>query len=157
MSFTLEAVIGSSAVIRTVTVDLPAATLIPLPQGIAMMPMTDEFFDAVAEEVDAARSLGFEKLPGGFAEKLSSWSATAPIGYAEADFFGGVGTQQAALWTDGALTFGPVSIDEDEPFPPDGSPISQLLRHLGVTRGGHHDEFDALGLGRHRHTEGWLP
>ncbi|HTF08552.1 MAG TPA: hypothetical protein VK659_10325 [Asanoa sp.] len=27
---------------------------------------------------------------------------------------------------------------------------------MGVQRSGQHDEFDALGLGRHRDTEEWL-
>jgi hypothetical protein len=56
----------------------------------------------------------------------------------------------------GRLVLGPLAVGEDEPFDPAGSPISQVLARLGVGREGHQDEFDAVGLGRHRDTEGWL-
>ncbi|MEU9688409.1 hypothetical protein [Amycolatopsis japonica] len=51
---------------------------------------------------------------------------------------------------------GPLQVDEDEPDPADGSPISQVLRRLGALKGDHFDEFDAMGLGRHRDTDDWL-
>jgi hypothetical protein len=151
VAYTLEAVIGPAAVIRAVAADLPAATVITLPQGIAMVPMTGAIVDAAGTDA----SLGFRKLPIGFAERLAAWSAAGPVGYVEAEFFGGEGTQRAALWVDGAVAVGPLLVGEDEPFPSAGSPISQLLRHLGVTRGDHYDEFHALQLGRHRDTEDW--
>lgn len=150
MAYTLEAVLGPAAVIHQVAAELPAAPLITLPQGIAMLPVPEQLLN------DGAGTLGFWMLPAGFADKLAAWSTAGPVGYVEAELFGGMGGQGAVLWEAQAVTFGPLTI-EDEPFPSDGSPISQLLRHLGVTRGTHHDEFDAVGLGRHRHTEDWLP
>lgn len=39
--------------------------------------------------------------------------------------------------------------------PSEPSPISRALARLGVTRAGARDEFDAVGLGRHRSTENW--
>ena len=146
MGYTIQAVIGPAALLTTVVAEQPGAALIGLPQGIAMMPMTDEVFDAVNAGAD--EGLGFWKLPAGYPGKLSAWSVAGPVGYAEAEFFGGAGGQRAALWVAGRLAWGPVSEGE-------GSPISLLLRKLGVTRGTHHDEFDALGLGRHRDTEDW--
>jgi hypothetical protein len=35
-------------------------------------------------------------------------------------------------------------------------PLNRALRELGVARGEAFDEFDAVGLGKHRHTEDWL-
>jgi hypothetical protein len=142
---------------RTVAAEHPAAVSIELNQGMAMVPMTDELFDAVRADILTNRELGFDKLPAGFEQKLAAWSKEGPIGYIEADYFGGVGSQRAALWRNGALTLGPLKVDEQEPFPDDGSPISQLLRHLGVRREFDYDEFDAVGLDRHRDTEDWLP
>jgi hypothetical protein len=88
---------------------------------------------------------------------LHVWSTAGPIGYVEADYFGGVGTQRAALWADGRLTLGPLSVEVRQDWPAEGSPISQVLARLGVDRTGHYDEFDAAGLAEHRHTEDWLP
>jgi hypothetical protein len=43
-----------------------------------------------------------------------------------------------------------------EPFPETGSPFSQALRRLGVAKGDHFDEFEAIELGRSRNTDDWL-
>jgi len=56
----------------------------------------------------------------------------------------------------GRLVLGPLFVGENEHFAPAGSPISQVLARLGAVREGHQDEFDAIGLGRHRDTEDWL-
>ncbi|GAA1887254.1 hypothetical protein [Asanoa iriomotensis] len=151
MSYVIEAALGRAEVLRAAVRDQPIAVVVLLPHELAMVPMTDALLDALAGEP----VLGFEKLPAGFADVLASCSATGPVGYVEADFFGGTGTQRAALWAGGALAAGPLSLDEDEPFGPDGSPISQILRRLGVPPQRGRDEFDAVGLGRHRWTADW--
>ena len=86
---------------------------------------------------------------------LADWSRPGPVAYLEADYFGGTGGQRAAVWAAGRLTFGPLHIGINEPFPAEGSPISQALRCLGAQRSERGDEFDAVGLLRHRHTEDW--
>ncbi|WP_203924102.1 hypothetical protein [Rugosimonospora africana] len=118
--------------------------------------MTDELHDAVTDGA-SARPLGFWKLPGGFDRILADWSSAGPIGYVEADYFGGVGSQRAVLWLHGQLLLGPLSLEEGRRFPPDGSPISQILTRMGIDRTGHHDEFDAAGLSAQRQTRDWLP
>jgi len=156
MGYILEAVIGSESRLRKAILDQPAAVVVPLRQGIALVPMTDKLFSAVTDG-SSERPLGFWKLPGGFEKVLSAWSEDGPVGYVEAEYFGGYGGQRAALWADGAVAAGPLVIRAGEKFPAAGSPISQILRHLGVNRGKHHDEFEAVGLRRHRHTSEWLP
>ena len=155
MGYTLEALIGEPDVLRPVVRRWPVAALVTLDGSLSLIPMTDELFDA-AGGGSGSEPLGFWKLPAQFDRDLAGWSAAGPVAYVEAEFFGGVGTQRAALWTGGRLALGPLSADEDEPSDPAGSPISQVLARLGVGREGHHDEFDAVGLGRHRDTEGWI-
>jgi hypothetical protein len=58
--------------------------------------------------------------------------------------------------TPNCCAFGPLHNAEEERFAPEGSPISQALRFMGARRGSQIDEFAAVGLGRHRHHEGWL-
>jgi hypothetical protein len=156
MGYILEAVIGSEKVLRAAVRGQPGALLVKLRQGIAMVPMTDEFFAAVTDAT-SDRPMGFWKLPGGFERVLSAWSSAGPVGYIEAEFFGGDGTQRAALWANGELAVGPLSVEAGQRFAEAGSPISQVLRHLGVKRDNDHDEFDAVGLDRHRHTSEWKP
>jgi hypothetical protein len=94
-------------------------------------------------------------FPPGFESLLAAWSVVDPVAYVEAEYFGGTGSQFAAVWEDGVLVLGPVLKSEDESPPVQGlSPISQALRRLGASADGHDDDFDAVGLGRHRHVQG---
>jgi hypothetical protein len=57
----------------------------------------------------------------------------------ETDYAGGLGTQLAAVYQGSQLEMAPT---------PDG--INAALRMIGVTRAASDDEFDTIGLGRHR-------
>ncbi|MFF8934466.1 hypothetical protein ACF08O_06930 [Streptomyces paradoxus] len=78
------------------------------------------------------------------------------MAYVEAEYFGGVGEQRAAVCDGGTIAIAPLHVNEGEPFPPTGSPISQALRRLGVVASGGEDEFSAVRLHRHRHSEAWI-
>ncbi|GAB2576672.1 hypothetical protein Aab01nite_12730 [Paractinoplanes abujensis] len=123
---------------------------VPLGQGLALVPMTPA--RAAADRTDERFGAFF---PLGFDASLAAWSADDPVAYVEADYFGGMGLQYATVWHRGDVVLGPLFKDEDDPLPAEGSPISQALRRLGATAQGHDDEFDAVGLGRHRSVERW--
>jgi hypothetical protein len=153
VGYSLEAVIGDAALLRARTRDLAEARLGALEHGLALLPITDELFDDVTDGTDGA--YGFWHLPGGFEHELARWSAAGPVAYVEADYFGGIGGQQAVVWSGGRLVLGPLRLSDDAPYAPGGTPISRALRALGVTRGAAEDEFAAAGLTRHRRTEDW--
>jgi hypothetical protein len=155
MAYVLQAVIAGDELLRGASRDLPAARVAPLGQGLSLAPMTDELFDAVADGTDVD-SLGFWRLPGGFDRLLAEWSAAGPVAYVEAEYFGGWGEQHAAVWACGAIVLGPLHLPEGQPLPPTGGPISQALRQLGVLTIATEDEFSAVGLDRHRHSEDWI-
>jgi hypothetical protein len=111
-------------------------------------------FDAVTD--GSSDALGFWRLPGGFDRVLAGWSAGGPVAYVGAEYFGGTGTQRAVVWAGGVLVLGPLQNADDEPFPAEGSPISQALRRLGVQRGEAFDEFAAAGLQQHRRSLDWI-
>ncbi|MET8580465.1 hypothetical protein ABZX39_06165 [Streptomyces collinus] len=154
MGYDLYAVIGDGEALSAAAGELSAARPVSVGQGLALIPMTDALFDSVTDS-SAERALGFWRLPGGFERTLAAWSAGGPVAYLEAEYFGGVGEQRAAVWDGGALVLGPLHLEEGQPFPPAGSPISQALRRLGVVASVGEDEFSAAGLGRHRHGEAW--
>jgi hypothetical protein len=118
--------------------------------------MTDALFKAVTVAGAAPEPDGFWQALAGFDRVLAACSAKGPLAYIEADYFGGTGTQAAQAWDAGKVVLGPLHLTEGEPLPTTGSPISQALRRLGATKGNHIDEFDAVGLGRHRNTDDWL-
>ncbi|MFD7436510.1 hypothetical protein [Streptomyces sp. NPDC059861] len=153
--YDLKAVIAEEAVLRDVARDLPAARLASVGQGLWLMPMTDAVFDSVADGSDEG-VWGFWRLPGGFEKVLAGCSAGGPVAYVEAEYFGGAGEQQAAVWDGGALVLGPLHLEEGAPFPPAGSPVSQALRRLGVVAGAGQDEFSAVELGRYRRGAEWI-
>ncbi|MGW6647489.1 hypothetical protein [Streptomyces iakyrus] len=155
MSYDLQAVIADESALRAATRDLSAARLASIGQGLSLMPMTDALFDTLTDG-SGASTLGFRRLPGGFDETLADWSAMGPVAYVEAEYFGGTGEQRAAVWDAGTIALAPLHVDEDQPFPPQGSPISQALRRLGAVAGAGEDEFSAVGLHRHRRNEAWI-
>jgi hypothetical protein len=133
--------------------------IVDLGQGLGMMPMTAALFDEIrqGDEGDPRFAPAY-LFPPRFEVVLAAWSVIDPVAYVEADYFGGIGSQFAAVWQGGTLALGPLMLTEDEPWPlPGCSPISQALRHLGVSAEGQYDEFDAIGLGRHRQVSEWLP
>lgn len=66
--------------------------------------------------------------------------------YIEAEFFGGDGTQACVTWDSNLHVTQPLV---------DAGAINSALQFLGVEIGDHHDEFDALGLGRYRTSNDW--
>lgn len=116
MGYDVQAVVAGDEVLRIASRELPGSAVVRLGQGLSMMPMTDELFDAVTDG-SGAGDLGFWRLPGGFEALLARWSAAGPIAYLEAEHFEGVGRQRAAVWADGSLALGPL----DEPTKQRGS------------------------------------
>ncbi|MEU2915077.1 hypothetical protein ACFYM3_39270 [Streptomyces massasporeus] len=155
MSYDLQAVIAHEEMLRVATRDLSAARLASIGQGLSLMPMTDALFEAVADG-GGDGAWGFQRFPGGFEKVLAVWSAGGPVAYVEAEYFGGIGEERAAVWDAGAIALAPLHVDEGGPFPPAGSPVSQALRRLGVVTRAGEDEFSAVGLDRHRHNEAWV-
>ena len=158
MSFVLEAVVGREPALRSLAAGHPRAVVVPLAFDLALIPITREVAASLAETYAGglpSRQPDLDRLPDGVKAELARRSADGPIGYLEAEFFGGTGTQWAALWSGDSMVVGPLRVDEDEHFPAEGSPISQVLAALGVVRGDHNDEFDAADLLRHRHTDDW--
>ncbi|WP_327720128.1 hypothetical protein OG381_35775 [Streptomyces sp. NBC_00490] len=155
MAYDLKAVIAEEESLRRAARDLPAARTASLGQGLALMPMTHTLFESVALG-GGGGALGFSRLPEPFAKTVAAWSAGGPVAYVEAEYFGGVGEQRAVVRDGGTVVLGPLGVEEGEPFPPDGGPVSRALRRLGAVAGPAEDEFSAVGLERHRHGGAWI-
>lgn len=83
--------------------------------------------------------------------------------YIAGETFGGPGIQEAAGWQDGELWYGPCGTSDIEADLEPGyrlargrdSAINAGLRALGVRAGPGQDEYETIGLARHRFTEDW--
>jgi len=142
MGYFLEALIGKAETFGKHTSEFRHAHLVALPQGMAMVPLTDDLLEEIGGD-----DLGLMKLTSAVEQWAQQISSLAPVAYIEADFHGGTGGQGTVVWSDGVRVLGPIYSEH---------PINQALRFLGVQIGNAHDEFDAVGLGQHRDTHDWI-
>jgi hypothetical protein len=153
MGYILQALIAREKTFAAKGPPVRQARVALLAEGIALMPLTDALCAEMGgepspREVASGDEYGtFTRLLPGVEAWARRLSASGPVAYVEAEFHGGQGGQCALVWSQGRVVLGPLS-------GPIG-PINQALRALGVGPGRHHDEFAAVGLGRHRFTEDW--
>ncbi|MFF2075604.1 hypothetical protein ACFVXG_12715 [Kitasatospora sp. NPDC058162] len=159
MSYELQALIGMLELLTVAAAEVPTARVVPLAQGLALIPVTPAVLSALQGDTAVPKpggGAGFGWHSAGFELRLAAWSKAGPIACVEAEYFGGSGTQRAAVWSDGRIVLGPLASGEFEPVSAEGTPISRALRRLGGFVGpGRTDEFDSVGLGAHRSTAGW--
>lgn len=150
MGYTLEALLGTQPFAERLRAGYPYAKIVPLNQGLFMLPLIDALCEELHKKHDASFTQLFAELwnlsptVAALAAKLSEGTTVA---YVEAEFFGGAGDQGTVVWQDQRIILGPLRAPHA---------INQALRLLGVRAGAHFDEFDAVDLGRHRTTEEWV-
>lgn len=151
MSYDIKAFVGKEALLIKHTLGFTHARVIPLAQEIALVPLTGPFLQEVAlkvKEIPATSLHGFESLSPSLTVWAEQVSRGGTVGYIEAEFFGGMGTQWGIAWAGGTVVAGPYSEDLDA--------INKVLCLLGVKTTGNADEFDTVGLGRCRNTSAWV-
>lgn len=146
-----------------------AARVIPLAQGFAFIPLTDELYDeliAGREFLPDISDERFSYLSSKLFQIGREFSKKTPVAYIETDYFGGTGFQCAVAWNDGDLQFGPALASNEEGFQTDSNhshPINYALSDIGVQ--GYlmldenempKDEFEELKLGKYRSNDDWI-
>jgi len=159
VSYELRALAGSHAVVAQAA-GVAGAAQVELPRGYGLVLVTPAVLDRLGGGAGNTFGTTFWYLSAGVEALARRVSHAGPIAYLEAEMFGGTGTQATVVWLNGEVWLGPATTQFGWP-PPDraSSPrwaFNQALRQLGVARGAAFDEFEAAGLGRHRHTEDWL-
>ncbi|WP_431113075.1 IS3 family transposase [Variovorax paradoxus] len=115
----------------------------------AILPLRDIDLDSFLRPPLGDWIDGFNYLSRALIDELKSASLGGSIMYFETDYFGGRGSQGAALFRHGEITFGPAA----STF----GPINDALELLGVCVATPAvDAFQYVGLDRHRYAEGWL-
>jgi len=134
-------------------------TAVELPQGYGLLPITDHVLERLGGADTSPFGEVFWFLSAGVEALARRISLAGDIAYVEAEFFGGNGTQAMVLWRGGEVCLGPITAEfpatAQDPSSSPQWPFNRALRELGVDRGDAFDEFDALGLGRWRHTDEW--
>ncbi len=155
MGHSINGFVARHDALITAALDLPQARVCAANSGFAFLPLTK----AVASWDDPATEYTYlDRLTAPMAAWAIRHSRTFPIAYIQTDYHGGTGSQSALVWRDGDVGFGPVeTADTYEQVTPllEGA-INRAVRLLGVERGHARDEFEALGLNRHRDNDGWV-
>ena len=158
MSHCIQAFIGREAELRLMAQSYRSAFVISLDQGFAILPLTKELFDELGvangnqQEVQDER---FLYLCSRTFQAGQLFSQKIPTAYVETDYFGGSGSQGAAVWANGELIFRPAGTEEGVDNPSE-TVINAALQKIGVVKGNCLDEFEAVGLGTHRSNEDWI-
>jgi hypothetical protein len=142
----------------------PGMRTVPLQAGLTTLPVSDE----VVSQLDP-NSVGDERVPSGWmlqqpvAALGRALSADRRVLYIVSETFGGPGTKEAIAWHGGRPLYGPsgtYDIEADlEPgyyLAPGDNAVNGGLRAIGVCAADSSDEYDTVGLGRHRMTDDWL-
>jgi hypothetical protein len=148
------------------TADMPdGLKTVQLTAGLTMLPLTDD----VLKHLDTADS-GDERIKPDWilrrkaATLAQRMSADRKVLYVCGETFGGPGTQEAVGWYEGRLFYGPAGtcdLEADrEPgyqvVPPRESAVNGGLRAMGVQAAPGVDEYETIGLTRHRMTDDWI-
>ncbi len=148
MPYVLRAVLAPAGVLERPLPWLAGSRVVALPQGLAMVPLTQALREAHGP---ADRPWLYEKhaetwLPAALAPVLAELSRGGAVAYVEAEYHGGDGEQRCIVWSDGAA-----QAPEEH-----SSAVNAALARLGVEAADGMDAFDTVGLGRHRSVEDWL-
>ena len=111
---------------------IPLGTTAQERYGIPFLPLTDD---------------GATELPATLRPLWQKLGDAGDMAYIEAEIFGGLGTQAYVMIERGDRVGAPV-VSTDA--------INVALRLLGVKATISKDEFDSVGLGKHRDTDYWL-
>jgi hypothetical protein len=136
----------------------------PLSAGLTMLPVVHE----LVSSLDPG-AVGDERIPGNWALRqpvaalARAMSHDRSVLYIFSETAGGPGTKEAIAWHKCKLLYGPsgtCDIEEDfEPgyhLAPYDNAVDAGLRAIGVEASGGRDEYEMVGLDRHRMTEDWL-
>lgn len=152
MAYRLRALIAEKGQLERLARGLKGARVVELAESLGILPLTAEVEPGVPPAFQGL------SLSASVAEKAVAASAQGPVAYVEADYTAGKDFQASVVWIGGKVSSGPL-IDKHAWDPRDEAlcerPINAALHLLGVSAEGFDDEWDAVGMARHRDTADW--
>jgi hypothetical protein len=162
MEHCIHVFIAKSEVLKSITAQFPSAHVVPLAQGFAMVPLTEEFYDEIPESDDQQflpDADNFELLGPKISALGLSISKNGPVVYCETDYSEETGTQRAVAWNQKQVCFPPTHSTVEGRLSPEkisNEPINVALRAIGVSKSSTSDEFATLQLGKYGNDLDWI-
>ncbi|MEM7666985.1 MAG: hypothetical protein AAF250_14100 [Pseudomonadota bacterium] len=168
MGHHINALIGNRRTLAKLIDRFGAPEPTEVPFGLVIVPLDDRRLDELG--IWDERPIGdFCHLNQSMADEIGRWLGQGRAIYIETDYFGGMGSQHAAIFENGEMLWNrSISTFAKQTkrsllnvlggmfsgrHTASKSPISEGLAELGVEAEGETDEFDALGLGEFRMLE----
>jgi len=138
---------------------------VPLTAGLTMLPLTHGALEQLgAEDPNDDRIQPDWTLRRAVARLAERMSADRQVLYVFGETWAGPGIQEAAGWRAGRLFYGPsgtcdLEADREPGYrvvPLEDSAINHGLRAMGVQAVPGVDEYETIGLTRHRMTDDWI-
>ena len=147
MSYDLTALVGHPETLARIRHRAVTHRPVPLIDGIALVPLPG---DELAEAVDV-HPYRIDDVTTELGPAIAFASMAGPVAFIHIASFGGTADEAVAVWRDGELVWQARAEDLDQE-----RLSAEALRLVGVVATPGNDEFDTLGLGRHRETEDWI-
>jgi hypothetical protein len=148
MSYVLNAFLGQQVDLKIIEEKFKFSKMVPLTSKIGLIPMTKELYDEINNFGTSKAMENWEYLTIDMERQIVRVPGNHMIAYTEIEYFGGSGGQSGIIWKNGIRIF-EANFEQDV--------VNSILRHFGVvTEEFKRDEFDSVGLGRHRDTRDWI-
>lgn len=147
MGYYLQAFICKQTETNIFTENFDKAKKVIIDQGLSLIPMTEELFDQINNFVVSNSVDKFEYLTDSIETKVLQLMGDKKLAYVEAEYFGGQGGQISIIWG---------NHKREHLFSYGQDCINKVLKDFGVQAKSGNDEFDTVGLGRHRNTIDWV-
>jgi hypothetical protein len=149
MAHCTTGIIAKEQVVKELSAQFGLHKPIALSQGFALLPLRKSDIGSFISTGLKDYAEGFEYLSSKLSDCLTKASLAGAILYFETEYFGGVGTQGAAVYENGICIMLPTTAEY--------GPINKGLALLGVEiLSDKNDEFASIGLDKYRLTEDWI-
>lgn len=146
MGYYFRGIISNHEISNLIKTKLRNVCIIHLYNNLVTIPLTDELYDEINENQGVSFS-HYEYLTDRVGLLCSDLSTICTIAYIEAEYFGGIGLQNGIVWNNEQVIYEETTSE---------NAINKSLVYLGIKKLEGRDEFDTVGLGRHRFIDDWI-
>ncbi len=148
MGYYLDAIISNSKHLNKISLLFKnKIKIVPLLDGYSLIPLTEDTLKLINDDDEVFLINGYSNLSVKLYSILMQFSQIDKIGYIEAEYFGGEGSQSAILIENGKAVFESIRQQDS---------INILLKQMGVKKKFLKDRFEYIGLNKCKNTSDWL-
>jgi hypothetical protein len=145
MGYWIQTFIGKLSDLEKISKSFSNSTITELKQSLALILLTEELYNEISKQQPSTHVKGFEYLTDNIEKGILNVIEDSTIGYIEADYFGGEGSQAGIIWRSGKRIFEKHG----------DCIINEVARYFDAKAEEGKDEFDTLGFGLIESDRSW--